>query len=489
MDSWSQFPDRVRAWWNELSPRNRGYTVGTAVLILVAIALTMSSQSQPALVPLSLGKQLTSDELQRVETSLREHNLHDFRRAGDQILVPEQRRTDYDSVLVESRSLPGDWASDWERKFEATNVFTSSRKLRMLKEIALAKELKRIIQGLDGVQEASVVWTESDQQGWSGRKTGVTATVNIRSEPDRVLSERTIRGIQFSVANMVADLAPESVLVFDAATGRHYRMQPDEARFESDFDNWLELERRNWHARLESALKSRCPDAELLLAVDERGLRQRLRAPSRPRVAASTANGALRIRTDAANSAELLEFSQVRPRLQEEFSRQLSLTVRIPESWASRQRELTDALQSAAFLDSDSLSVRFEVISLPQGLERWSAPGTDFLLRQTGVGIVLSLILAAAAIWGISRRARRAQHSVSLPEKESRETPDVADSAPVDLPFAPPVATPPQDGGTKSFARETPLGDPETVASVLLNWLNSADPAVSSELAEDQTRG
>lgn len=468
MDSWSQYPDRVRVWWNELSPRNRGYALGTGVLFLAVIGITLSMHSQPRLVPLSLGKQLTPEELQRVETSLRSNNLSDYERSGNQILVPEDRQTAYDAALIETRSLPGDWASDWEQKFESTNPFTSSRKLQMLKDIALAKELKRIIQGLDGVQEASVVWTDSDQHGWTGRKTGVTATVNIRSEPDRILAERTIRGIQFSVANMVAHLAPESVLVFDAATGRHYQMQPEEARFESAFDNWLELERRNWHSRIESALRANWPAAELLLSVDEMELREHLRHPVRTHNAESTANGSLHLQTkQTVTSDEPLEFAQAKPRLQAEFPRALSLNVRLPHELASQQPEITAALQSIA----DSADIRFEVLKSSDALVQSTASADHpFARNATAILVVAMGLLLSAIIWNVAKKRSNKQPIPS--EKHSVAT----------------VTTASQPSPVSS-SLETPLGDPETVASVLQNWLRSSSQPATDEHAKDPNRG
>ncbi|HUG18224.1 MAG TPA: hypothetical protein VMM56_04565 [Planctomycetaceae bacterium] len=468
MDSWSQYPDRVRVWWNELSPRNRGYALGTAVLFLSVIGITLSMHSQPRLVPLSLGKQLTPEELQRVEMSLRSNNLSDYQRSGNQILVPEERQTAYDAALIETRSLPGDWASDWEQKFESTNPFTSSRKLQMLKDIALAKELKRIIQGLDGVQEASVVWTDSDQHGWTGRKTGVTATVNIRSEPDRNLSERTIRGIQFSVANMVAHLAPESVLVFDAATGRHYQMQPEEARFESAFDNWLELERRNWFSQIESALQTNWPGAELLLSVDEMGLRQHLRHPVRTHNAESTANGSLHLQTkQTVTSDEPLEFSQMKPRLQAEFPRSLTLTVRLPHELAPQQPEIAVALQSIA----DGANIRFEVLKSSDALVQSNISADHPFAGNAPAILVVALgLLLSAIVWSVA--AKRSDKK--LPSTEA--LPDSSAST-----ASQPSPTPP--------SLETPLGDPETVASVLQNWLRSSSQPATDELAKDPHRG
>lgn len=448
----------VSRWraWSSIQRTVFGFAAG--VILLGAIVLGFQSETT-RYVPLSLGKQFSPDDLAGIEQSLREKQLTTYRREGNQLLVPENEQTAYDAALLQEQQLPQDWASEWEQKFEETNPFTSSRELRMLKEIALAKELKRIIQGLDGVAEANVVWAETESQGWPSRQQKVTASVNLRPERGQILSEQTIRAIQFSVANMVPNLEPQDVIVFDYSAGRHYQLRPEQARFETELQQWIDREVARWHERLHSAVVHYWPEAQLLIRPRQEEFRQFAWRLLQSQQTNRDRNGE--------RSLQDIEFE-----LQNRFPEyiQLAVTLRdMSETGSSATPAEQPAIEEEvlasligwlpASFDSHQLEVKVEsapadatlaeVASIEKTIPSWQP-----VIMVGAAGVLLLLV---------SRRYRNAsvsEDSVAAitPEKRFEDSARPVEPTTSSSP-APPI---------------TPLGDPELVADVLKQWLGSS---------------
>lgn len=449
---------RWRAW----SPTQRTI-FGIAIAVILTGTLTVGFQTgSTRYVPLSLGKQFSSDELTSIEQSLRKKNLTSYRREGNQLLVPEDEQTAYDAALLQERRLPQDWASEWEQKFEETNPFTSSRKLRMLKEIALAKELKRIIQGLDGIKEANVVWAESETHSWPARQQKVTASVNIRPEPGHELAEQTIRAIQFSVANMVPNLEPQDVIVLDCSVGRHYQLQPEQARFETDLGRWIDREVSRWQEQFTAAIAHHWPDAQVLVVPRQEALRQvawqLLRNSSEDRESERT-------------------FHDVELELQHRFPEYVSLEVTLPaqDDSATEPRENSLEEEVSAVLigwlpaSFDAHQLRVSVESLPA-----DRAVLDVAESEQATATWQPVIMIAAAGVLLLLVSRRFQTSAAVLETDPEPNADQTSTA-----------------GEKTVPRVsaqpmTPLGDPEQVADVLKQWLGSSQAADNAPPASDE---
>lgn len=446
----------IREFWNGVTGPRRLVAGLVALAVLGGLVALSLLNATTNYVPLSLGKQFSEDELQNVEALLRSRELHDFRREERRILVPADRVTQYDSALLEAGELPRNWAADWEEKFRETNPFSSAHELKMLREIALAKELRRIILGLDGVHDASVVWADSDARSWSARRRRVTATVNVWPRESETLPAKTIRAIQFSVANMVPDLQPQDVVVFDLGAGRHYQLSEREARFETEFDLWLERELSGWQSQLEERIRRRWDNARIVLTADDRALR--------------TLGWETFSESPANDSSFEVDFARVRSQLTAELPASLQLRVELPLSSAGAEaervdqrrewndapgRELLHALHAGIYADlsapiaPESLYVTIaadpvndNVADAARIVESRQALDPTVLVAALGC----CLLLFAAAGRTMSRRRTEPPLVEHEPAHESPHT----------------VAT----------VESSPLGDPETVAAVLRQWLS-----------------
>lgn len=204
-------------------------------------------------VPASLGKNFTGEEMQNAQAVLRERGLTDFKQQGGQLLVPRGKVDRYNAALLEGGGLPAGWGAEMEQQFEKQGWFTSDRQSRLRKEIALGKELRRILRALPDVADAQVIWARSDPKRFSGRSPKVTATVNVKPRSGGELSLQLVQSLRLAVANMISNLKPEDVTIFDLQSGRSYTGEKD-GPFDGRLIDWIKQHTRLYKEKVERQL-------------------------------------------------------------------------------------------------------------------------------------------------------------------------------------------------------------------------------------------
>jgi len=465
MDSVRNILTLLLTHWKNAPLSHRASAGVAGAVVLVGLIFLGAKPEQARYVPLSLGKQFSLEELTSIETSLREQQLTSFKRDGQKILVPAAEQTAYDAALLKGNQLPSDWASEWEQKYEQTNPFTSSRKLQMLKEIALAKELKRIIQGLDGIEEANVVWAETETSTWPARGRKVTASVNIRPEPEHTLTDQTIRAIQFSVANMVPNLEPQDVVVLDYAAGRHYQMHPQQARFETDLDQWIDREVNRWQTTLSPALQHHWPEAALLVKPNTESFRQ---------TAWQIAQYYAHSTSDQTDPQLITVERELRHRFPEFLTLQIDLP---PETESSSEMSLQEEIHAAllGWLPASFQPRQYAITVLPTNdqLAATDEKSVSKWQGETWQPVALAG-LVGALLFVVSRQLRGEK-----PELESSVSERTEERLPASETF--PESPEPSEPAAKQTPPVNPLGDPELVAGVLKQWLGESRQTASNQ--------
>lgn len=211
------------------------------------------NRSSAAYVPASLGKNFSGEEMQNALAVLREKGLTDYKQNGGQLLVPRSQVDRYNAALLEGGGLPTDWASELEHQFEKQGWFPSDKQSQLRKEIALGKELRRILRAIPDIADARVVWARTEAKRFSGRTGKVTATVNIKPRGGRDLPPRLVRSLQQAVASMISGLKPEDVTIFNLQTGESYTVQK-ESPFDGRLIEWIKQHTRMYKEKVEQQL-------------------------------------------------------------------------------------------------------------------------------------------------------------------------------------------------------------------------------------------
>lgn len=210
--------------FRSMTPSQRATLVVVPLLLVGALAMLLFRSGTSSYVPLSWGKVFTTEELIHAEQALRDAGLGEFRREGAQLLAPAGEVERYNAALLANGGLPSEPLSEFEKQLDKRfSIWTGAAQLQAMKDIALEKEINRILQAVPEIQTASVKWARS---GGSGRfprgETRVTATVSVRPRPGKEISPAIVRSLQDAVGAMIPDLRPQDVTVFDIAASKSY---------------------------------------------------------------------------------------------------------------------------------------------------------------------------------------------------------------------------------------------------------------------------
>lgn len=222
MDVFDPTLSHLRRLWKSWSRRQRLVSAGAVAVVLIGFAVLLSRGGTPRHVPLSIGGQLGDVDLVSAEAALREHGLTDFRRHGQQLLVPANQVETYRSALLGSAQRTEDLESGWTQRLEQTSLFTSRTQLQEMKDSYLSEELARMIQAVPEIEQAHVRWARESVTDRFRQRQRRKATVFVRPRPETALTDRLVHALRHGVANAVADLDPAQVTIFDLAAGRAY---------------------------------------------------------------------------------------------------------------------------------------------------------------------------------------------------------------------------------------------------------------------------
>lgn len=255
MDGLAKTWKQATSLWGSLAPSQRLSLVVAPVLLLGGFAyLLWGSGSDATMTPLVFGKAMTDDELDAAENVLSSKGFREFRRSGNQLLVPVGKAEDYHGALLAGGGLPMFWAEDWEENFNKSSIFTSSDQRRAMREIALAKELRRWLRAIPEVVDGSVVWARSQQPvGFKRRDDTVKATVKLQPKPGSEISNELAESIRMMIANAVPDLTPEQVVVF-STTGRAFTPEDPNDPMGGQFLRRISEFNNSYRQRVEDAL-------------------------------------------------------------------------------------------------------------------------------------------------------------------------------------------------------------------------------------------
>jgi flagellar M-ring protein FliF len=229
MEALKRTYDQYFGIYKSMSASQRGTLIVVTLMIVGGFGYLMINGASSRYVAASLGKNFSQEEIQTAQQTLREKGLTDFKIEKSQLLVPKSEVDRYDAALFSGGAMPADWASELEKQQEKNGWFSSARQSKAGMQIALAKELRRVIRAHPDIADASVVWARSEPKRFSGTKARVTATVNIQPKKGRELTMQRIHSLRSAVANMVPDLNSTEVTIFDMATGESHTAEKDGA--------------------------------------------------------------------------------------------------------------------------------------------------------------------------------------------------------------------------------------------------------------------
>ena len=209
-----QRPDSgLKRTWGNLSPGQRLVVGGTLVAIIVAVVVggVMVSRAGYSVLYSGLAPEEAGKVLEKLE---QRHIPYRLGAGGGSIMVPTGK---VHSARIElaSDGLPGSGAVGFEI-FDKT-VFGMTEFLQKVNyRRALEGELSQTIMQMQEVEGVRVHIVVPENALFKEDQQPATASVVLRSNPARTLSQRNIEGIAYLVASSVEGLDPDRVTIIDS---------------------------------------------------------------------------------------------------------------------------------------------------------------------------------------------------------------------------------------------------------------------------------
>jgi flagellar M-ring protein FliF len=203
----------IQHTWQNLAPAQRAALAGLLVLVFGGILLVARIAGQPSYAVLY--SNLEAEDAGAVTARLRELKV-DYRlsQGGRAIEVPVDKVYDLRLSLA-TEGLPRGGSVGFEL-FDKTSFGATDFTQRMNYQRALAGELARTINRLEGVTESRIHIAMPQPRLYTEREEPVTASVVLHLRPGRQPDDQRIAGIVHLVSSAVEGLKPENVSVLDS---------------------------------------------------------------------------------------------------------------------------------------------------------------------------------------------------------------------------------------------------------------------------------
>ncbi len=211
------------AQWRLASTAARWALALAAVLASVAGLAYLSWPEGDTLVPLMGGDvqstaPLTAAQLTAMEAAFGKAQLNEARVVGRSISVPRSKRHLYLKALVDQKALPAHAYAFTERFLANDHPFSSSRQREEAAKLAKAQEVSLILQKISGIEEASVLYEDTDLGGFPRQKTR-KAVAAVRAAGGKPLPIAIITAIRGTVQATLGIQDQQSVTILDLNAG------------------------------------------------------------------------------------------------------------------------------------------------------------------------------------------------------------------------------------------------------------------------------
>lgn len=208
----SQFQAQARLFYQGLT-RGRRIALAAGLLAVITIIIgalmwTPSDRLTPAFTNLS-----DEDQIE-ILALMKRNNISDFRMDSGTLSVPANKTLDY-RMLLAQEGLPNSGAGVGWEKFDEQSFAKTTFDQRITKLRALQGELARTISRLDPVDAARVHIVMPDDSVFAEDKKPTTASISLRLERGKQMTQRQIQGVLHLVARAVEGLDPSQIAIVD----------------------------------------------------------------------------------------------------------------------------------------------------------------------------------------------------------------------------------------------------------------------------------
>ncbi|MBQ17941.1 MAG: hypothetical protein CMJ65_12530 [Planctomycetaceae bacterium] len=161
-------------------------------------------------------KPLGAKERQRVTAALETAGIRRYRFENEVLQVPTGQVDQANEVLRRLTAGDDRWTTDWEKQVGQLGPFPTAAQYDQAREIALRKEIRRLLLAVPEIAEVQVLLARSrSPRSFPSRRRRVTATIGIRPATGVQLIDTQLETLRQVVAGGVPDLVAEDVVIFN----------------------------------------------------------------------------------------------------------------------------------------------------------------------------------------------------------------------------------------------------------------------------------
>ncbi len=214
MEFFSRVHEQTAERLRSLAPNTRLASIAAIVVILAGAFLLVSWRTDDVYEPLFDSQTFSVSEIAEMTTAFKEAGLYELQIADRQILVPQAEKQLYLVALKEADSLPADFSDPVTQAIADGSILSTARQNEMRIRNGEIKKLERTIAALEGIEAASVQYSEKKLGGFRATTEG-RAMVAVWATDSRRLEHKQIETIRKMVASNFAALERENVTVVD----------------------------------------------------------------------------------------------------------------------------------------------------------------------------------------------------------------------------------------------------------------------------------
>lgn len=225
METLRQIKDQSFSLFGEMQPHQRLTFAALAMMVLVPFGYLIFSTQDGSYVPLQWGATFDSERLRQAEQALIERGFNDFKTVGQSIRAPADKVDEYNAALLATGNWSPDAINYREDALKKLSIFTPGQHFQAHMDVHLQKDINRILRGMAGIRNASVLWTRAK----SGLRNRGKDKASVFATPSGAgaLSAQLIQSLRMTVSTALPGLDPKDVVVVDQSTGQSWTEQSD----------------------------------------------------------------------------------------------------------------------------------------------------------------------------------------------------------------------------------------------------------------------
>lgn len=208
-----KYKEKLLIYWQQLEKGQKIKLISVAFFLVASLVLftLMATRTKYELAYVGLDQKTAGTVVTRLEEMGISYQLS---AGGSNIAVPE---SEVDKVLVTLAPEVDSGSGNIYSKFwEKASFGMTDDQLRILERGAIEEELRGLIRGIEGIQDAYVMVTiPEDQVFYSEDEDKATASVVVQTEPGVTLSQNQIKSIYNLISMSIPNLPVENITLTD----------------------------------------------------------------------------------------------------------------------------------------------------------------------------------------------------------------------------------------------------------------------------------